>query len=92
MRELNQDQLNQVSGGVLLAVSGPDTYELAISQSGFFFYSNYSTGDTYIFGDNGKAMFIGILMNSYPLDFPFYINNDQLCIYTLPSSLFNVNA
>ncbi len=93
MRELNCEQLKQVSGGIILGVSDANTYMLIIPPNDMFFFSNFKTGDTYLFSDNGNVMFVNPINDtSYSISFPFKIANDQLCEYSVPSSFFKFSA
>lgn len=89
MKELGSEQLKQVSGGVILGLSDVNTYNLVLDQYEFFFLANYQTGDIYFFQGNGSVIFMNPLSDvSYPMSFPFTIDSDQLCEFSVPSKLF----
>jgi hypothetical protein len=93
MRELNSEQLEQVSGGVILGASDANTYNLVLCPDELFFLANFKTGDNYIFKDNGDVLFINPLnQTSYPISFPFKIVNDGLGEYSIPASFFKFSA
>lgn len=89
MKELGAEQLKQVSGGVILGLSDVNTYNLVLDQSEFFFLANFQTGDIYFFQGNGSVLFMNLFSDvSYPMSFPFTIDNDLLCEFSVPSKLF----
>jgi hypothetical protein len=75
------------SGGVILGASDGNTTLLVLSPDDLFIFSNFNTGDNYIFKDNGDVVFVNPLFGtSYPVSFPFQIVTGQLCEYSIPSS------
>lgn len=93
MRELSGEQLKEISGGVIFYPSDSNTHTLVLSPNESFFFVNFETADTFMFGDRGNVLYVNPLKEtSHRIYFPFNITNDQLCEYSVSSSFFKLGA
>lgn len=92
MQEMNQYQITQVAGGVVLAPynKDPNIYFLIVGENESFYYIDAATDTSYFFSSRGIIIRNDDYIDSSVFD-PFFIETGS-CVYSIPVNFFRIGV